>query len=87
MSDFDAWLIEQLTLAGCLVFGDPAPDVPAALGLFQISIGLPQTAVADDLTVHYLRQRRGRDPDAIHVFFQPVPPRTGSRYVIPELAA
>ncbi|WP_440410661.1 hypothetical protein [Neorhizobium petrolearium] len=87
MHDFDAWLIERLTLTGCLIYGDQTPDVHAALGLFQRSLGLPESFVADDLTVHFLRQQKSRDPDSRFVIFHPVPPRAGSRFVPQELAA
>lgn len=87
MGDFDLWLIERLTIAGCLVLGDAAPDVFAGLTLFQRAIGLPVTAVADHLTVHYLRQSHGHDPDGVHRFFDAVPPRAGSRFTAVEMAA
>lgn len=87
MSDFDWWLIERLTLCGCLIFGDAAPDVSGALSLFQRAIGLPVTAFADDLTIHYLRQSHGHDPEGVHMFFDAVPPRDGSRFMMTEMAA
>ena len=87
MHDFDAWLIARLTIAGALIYGAVDPDVPAALRLYQESEHLPVTGLADEATVHLLRQRRSSNPNSSLIIFNPVPASAGSRYIPQELAA
>lgn len=80
MHPFDEWLLERLVAVGALCLGDTAPDVAAALSLYQESEGLAKTAFADDATVNMLRRQYSQNPKSSLIIFRAAPCRVGSRY-------
>lgn len=82
MHIFDLWLIDRLTASGALIYGADAPDVPAALRLYQQSESLPVTGFACNATVNMLRRRKSSNPQSPLIIFHPAPPSAGSRFAV-----
>ena len=77
---FDKWLLERLTASGAIRLGEPTPDVPAAIRLYQESKGLKVKDRADGSMIWELRREQGARPGAEHVICMPIPSPIGSQY-------
>lgn len=86
MHEFEKWLLERLVAVGALCLNDPAPDVPAALVLYQKSEQMTVSGEPDLPTIAKLR-RVPREKYGVEFFdYLKVPSMAGSRYM-PEVAA